>query len=87
MLGKFITFEGGEGSGKSTQARRLSDHLWRIGIHTLLTREPGGSERAERIREFLLSGRAKALGTFAETILFSAARLDHLEKTIRPALA
>ncbi|WP_046863437.1 dTMP kinase [Microvirga massiliensis] len=87
MPGAFITFEGGEGAGKSTQIERLRRRLEAQGHSVLVTREPGGSERAERIREFLLSGRAKALGTFAETILFSAARLDHLEKTIRPALA
>jgi dTMP kinase len=87
MPGAFITFEGGEGAGKSTQIARLRRRLEAQGLSVLVTREPGGSERAERIREFLLSGRAKALGTFAETVLFSAARLDHLEKTIRPALA
>ncbi len=87
MRGRFITFEGGEGVGKSTQIRRLAAALNDIGIETLLTREPGGSPHAEKLREVLLSGRAKHFGPFAETILFNAARDDHLAVTIRPALA
>jgi dTMP kinase len=87
MKGRFITFEGGEGVGKSTQIRRLATSLAGLGIETLLTREPGGSPHAEKLREVLLSGGAKPFGAFAETILFNAARDDHLEVTIRPALA
>jgi dTMP kinase len=86
MRGAFITFEGGEGAGKSTQVDRLRRRLEGRGASVVVTREPGGSPRAERIREFLLDGRAKDLGSFAEALLFSAARLDHLAKTIRPAL-
>ena len=85
-LGKFITFEGGEGSGKSTQARLLAERLASAGIKTLLTREPGGSKKAEFIRSLLLSGKIKHFGPFAEALMFSLARLDHLEKAIRPAL-
>ena len=84
--GRFITFEGGEGTGKSTQARRLAERLVKTGEETVLTREPGGSERAEQIREFLLSEKGKSIGALAEAILFSAARDDHLEHLIRPAL-
>lgn len=85
--GRFITFEGGEGAGKSTQIRRLRDHLERLGIACLVTREPGGSPGAEAIRDLILSGAAKPFGTFAETLMFFAARDDHLAVTIRPALA
>ncbi len=84
--GKFITIEGGEGTGKSTQLHRLAERLEQAGHAVLATREPGGSERAEKIREFLLSDEAKDIGPFAEAILFSAARDDHLETAIRPAL-
>lgn len=84
--GKFITFEGGEGAGKSTQAAGLSERLNELGRQTVLTREPGGSEKAEAIREFLLSGRAQPFGAVGEAMLFYAARDDHLEQTIRPAL-
>ncbi|GLS20301.1 thymidylate kinase [Labrys miyagiensis] len=87
MRGRFITFEGGEGVGKSTQIRRLAASLNNLGVQTLMTREPGGSPHAEKLREVLLSGGAKPFGPFAETILFNAARDDHLEATIRPALA
>jgi dTMP kinase len=86
-VGKFITFEGGEGAGKSTQARLLHNRLGGVGIKSLLTREPGGSPRAEAIREMLLSGKAKALGPTGEAVLFYVARDSHLELTIRPALA
>lgn len=86
--GSFITFEGGEGAGKSTQIRRLAAHLRaRSGRPVLTTREPGGSVKAETIREALLSGLAKPYGPFAEALLFSAARIDHLDTRIRPALA
>lgn len=84
--GKFITLEGGEGTGKSTQARRLADRLKEHGIPCVLTREPGGSTVAEIIRHVILSGAAKPLGAEAETMLFAAARDDHLVQTIRPAL-
>ncbi len=86
MRGKFITFEGGEGTGKSTQARLLADRLEGLGIAVVLTREPGGSTGAEIIRHVLLSGGAKPLGAEVEAVLFSAARSDHLDHTIRPAL-
>lgn len=84
--GRFITFEGGEGAGKSTQARRLAEFLESRGIHSVLTREPGGSPGAEIIRHVLLSGAAEPFGPEAETILFGAARRDHLISTILPAL-
>lgn len=86
MRGKFITFEGGEGSGKSTQARLLGERLKTLGVGVKLTREPGGSPAAEVIRHVLLSGAAKPLGAEAEAMLFAAARDDHLATTIRPAL-
>lgn len=86
MVGKFITFEGGEGAGKSTQIRRLSVRLAEAGVQVIETREPGGTPAAEAIRKILLSGRAKALGPEAEAILFAAARADHVDRLIRPAL-
>lgn len=86
--GAFITFEGGEGAGKSTQIARLAAHLRETaGREVVTTREPGGTPQAERIREVLLAGRAKGHGPFAEALLFSAARIDHLDRLIRPALA
>jgi dTMP kinase len=85
--GSFITFEGGEGSGKSTHARLLAEHLQTLGIEVVLTREPGGSPGAEIIRHILLSGLAKPLGAETEAILFAAARDDHVRNTIAPALA
>jgi dTMP kinase len=86
MRGRFITFEGGEGSGKSTQTKLLADRLKRLGLQVVLTREPGGSPGAEVIRHVLLSGAAKPLGTHAEAILFAAARDDHVREIIQPAL-
>ena len=86
MRGQFITFEGGEGSGKSTHTRLLAERLKALGIEVVLTREPGGSPGAEIIRHVLLSGLAKPLGPETETILFAAARDDHVRTTIRPAL-
>ncbi|RAI31345.1 dTMP kinase, partial [Rhodoplanes serenus] len=86
MRGKFITFEGGEGSGKSTQATRLAERLRALGIAVVQTREPGGSPGAEIVRHVLLAGAAKPLGPEAEAMLFAAARADHLDRTIRPAL-
>jgi dTMP kinase len=87
MRGKFITFEGGEGTGKSTQAGLLAHKLESLGLGVLLTREPGGSPGAEIIRHVLLSGAAKPLGADAEAMLFAAAREDHVRCTIAPALA
>lgn len=84
--GRFITLEGGEGVGKSTQVKALADSLASRGIDVLLTREPGGSEGAERIRELLLAGAEDRWGPRAEALLFAAARADHVEKTVRPAL-
>lgn len=85
-LGKFITFEGGEGSGKSTHTALLAERLRARGLDVVLTREPGGSPGAEIIRHIILSGIAKPLGTETETILFAAARDDHVNATILPAL-
>src|SRR5438105_6273884 len=87
MRGKFITIEGGEGTGKSTHAAFLSDRLKSLGIEVLRTREPGGSPGAEVIRHVPLSGVAKPLGVEAEALLFAAARGDHVDHTIEPALA
>ena len=87
MRGKFITLEGGEGTGKSTQAAMLALRLEALGLGVLLTREPGGSPGAEIIRHVLLSGAAKPLGPHAETLLFAAARDDHVHSAIEPALA
>jgi dTMP kinase len=87
MQGKFITFEGGEGTGKSTHAAMLARRLESLGVAVLLTREPGGSPGAEVIRHVLLSGAAKPFGPEAEAILFAAARDDHLQCTILPALS
>jgi dTMP kinase len=84
--GRFITFEGGEGTGKSTQVRRLAERLRLHGREVVETREPGGSPGAEAIRHLLLAGVAKPLGTEAEAMLFAAARDDHMSATIRPAL-
>src|ERR1700758_1044916 len=84
--GRFITFEGGEGSGKSTQIKKLSEHLEAAHLHTIITREPGGSPGAEIIRHLVLSGMGKLLGPEAETLLFAAARDDHVRSVIRPAL-
>lgn len=86
MRGKFITFEGGEGAGKSTQAAMLAQRLEALGIRVHLTREPGGSPGAEIIRHVLLSGAAKPFGPDVEAMLFAAARDDHVQCTILPAL-
>lgn len=85
--GRFLTLEGGEGVGKSTLSKALAGKLEKRGIAVELTREPGGSPKAERIREALLSGQVKPYGAFAEALMFSAARIDHLDSRIRPALA
>lgn len=84
--GKFITFEGGEGSGKSTQAQLLVDRLRAQGFGPVLTREPGGSPFAEQVRSLILDPRTESHSALSEALLFYAARADHLEKTIRPAL-
>lgn len=83
----FISFEGIDGSGKSTQARRLAQVLNARGTETLLTREPGGSEGAEEIRRLLVEGRGERWSPETELLLFTAARRDHIERLIRPALA
>ena len=84
--GRFITLEGGEGVGKSTQVKALADALRERGIDVLVTREPGGSEGAEKVRGLLLAGPEEQWGPLAEVLLFAAARADHVEKAIRPAL-
>jgi dTMP kinase len=84
--GQFITFEGGEGSGKSTQIKTLAERLNGADLRTLVTREPGGSPGAEVVRHLLLSGMGKLLGPEAETLLFTAARDDHVHAVIEPAL-
>jgi dTMP kinase len=86
MRGRFITFEGGEGTGKSVQASMLANRLRALGLSVVLTREPGGSPGAEIIRHVILSGAAKPFGAHAEAILFAAARDDHIRHTIAPAL-
>ncbi|WP_407164476.1 dTMP kinase [Bradyrhizobium sp. ORS 111] len=86
LRGRFITFEGGEGSGKSTQIRRLAERLDAAKLRAIVTREPGGSPGAEIIRHLVLSGMGKLLGPDAETLLFAAARDDHVRTVILPAL-
>jgi dTMP kinase len=85
--GRFITFEGGEGAGKSTQVALLVDRLRARGLEVVRTREPGGSEGAEEIRAIALNGDAARWSPMTETMLMFAARSDHLDKTIRPALS
>jgi len=85
--GRFITFEGGEGAGKTTQARLLVERLRAAGLDVIQTREPGGSPGAEEIRNIAVSGEADRWSPRTETLLMYAARSDHLERTIRPALA
>ncbi len=82
----FITFEGGEGSGKTTQCKMLYDFLLKSGVDAVLTREPGGTKSAEEIRNILLVGSPDKLGTIAETLLYMASRSEHWEKVIKPAL-
>ncbi|WHA39901.1 dTMP kinase [Agrobacterium larrymoorei] len=84
--GLFISFEGGEGAGKSTQIRILAETLRNRGLDVVVTREPGGSPGAEAVRHVLLSGAAEAFGVRMEAMLFAAARNDHVEEVIRPAL-
>jgi len=85
--GRFITFEGGEGSGKSTQIKAIAQRLDATKLRTIVTREPGGSPGAEIIRHLVLSGMGKLLGADAETLLFAAARDDHVRSVIQPALS
>lgn len=83
---RFITFEGGEGVGKSTQVKRLVAALGQRSIEAVRTREPGGTPQAEAVRAFILQGRSEAWGPGAEAVLFAAARLDHVNKLIAPNL-
>lgn len=85
--GSFISFEGGEGAGKSTQIRRLAERLSAAGHDVVVTREPGGSPGAEAIRDLLVNGAADRWSPVTETLLMYASRRDHLERVIRPALA
>ncbi len=85
--GRFITFEGGEGAGKSTQVRRLVARLQARGLEVTATREPGGSPGAEAIRDLVLTGAADRWSPVTETLLMYGARRDHIERTIAPALA
>jgi dTMP kinase len=87
MAQRFITFEGGEGTGKSTHAQLLAGRLESAGINTLVTHEPGGSLAAEVLRHLLLSGDARPFGVEVEALLFALARNDHVRNTIEPALA
>ena len=89
MGGYFITFEGGEGSGKTTQLQSLADHLesYVSGLELLLTREPGGTESAESIRQLLVTGRADRWRPATEAMLMSASRHEHVVHVLRPALA
>ena len=84
--GAFISFEGGDGAGKSTQIMRLADCLRAAGHEVVVTREPGGSEGAEAIRALLVRGSADRWSSLTEALLMYAARADHIEKTIRPAI-
>jgi len=86
MSGKFISFEGGEGSGKSTQLRLLALAFEKARLPFLATREPGGSAGAEKIRSLLVSGEVDAWDALTETLLFNAARADHINKLIKPAM-
>jgi dTMP kinase len=86
IRGQFITFEGGEGAGKSTQVRILAERLSAAGIEVVATREPGGSPGAEAIRALLVTGDPDRWSAVSETLLMYAARRDHIERTIRPAL-
>lgn len=86
MRGRFISLEGGEGAGKSTQAARLSAVLEARGIATLVTREPGGTDGAEGVRSLLMQGPVNRWSAYSETLLFAAARADLVEKRINPAL-
>lgn len=84
---RFVTFEGGEGVGKSTQVKRLAANLGRVDIEAVRTREPGGTPKAEAIRSLILQGHSESWGVGAEAVLFAAARLDHVNQLIAPNLA
>ncbi|MDE2562530.1 MAG: dTMP kinase [Sphingomonadales bacterium] len=86
MTGRFVSFEGGEGAGKSTQACMLANALVARGLEVVVTREPGGTPGAEAIRKLLLTTEGEGWGARAEALLFAAARSDHVERLIRPAL-
>lgn len=86
MRGKFITFEGCEGSGKSTQLKLLSEYLTKAGVDFILTREPGGSGISEDIRKIILNGKNTAMCDECEALLYAAARIQHLREVIAPAL-
>ncbi len=86
MLGRFITFEGGEGAGKSTQIARAADWLRSHGVQVLVTREPGGTPRAERLRTILLERDTEAMPQSCELLLMFAARATHLDNLVRPAV-
>ena len=86
MAGKFISFEGGEGAGKSTQTKLLAGALQKRGVDVVLTREPGGSPGAEEIRKLLVEGEPERWTPLAETLLFLAARSDHVARLIAPSL-
>jgi len=86
LSGLLITFEGGEGAGKSTQILALADHLRAQGFEVIVTREPGGSAGAEAVRHVILSGAAETYGPAMEALLFAAARSDHVDQKIRPAI-
>lgn len=83
---RFLTFEGGEGVGKSTQVKRLVAALARHGVTAVRTREPGGTPKAEAVRSFILQGRSESWGVGAEAVLFAAARLDHVTQLVAPSL-
>lgn len=87
MRGRFITFEGCEGSGKSTQIRLLSEKLTQAGVDFIVTREPGGSDVAEQIRKIILDGKNTAMCDECEALLYAAARVQHLREIVEPALA
>lgn len=87
MSGCFITFEGGEGTGKSTQVRLFAERLEQAGVQVKTTREPGGTPLAERLRNVILSGEAKVAGPAMEAVLFAAARADHINRLIKPAVS
>ena len=87
MRGKFVTFEGCEGSGKSTQIRLLSEKLTALGVDFIVTREPGGSDVAEQIRTIILDGKNTAMCDECEALLYAAARIQHLKEIVEPALS
>lgn len=86
MRGKFVTFEGCEGSGKSTQIRLLGEKLTQAGVDFIITREPGGSDVAEQIRRIILDGKNTAMCDECEALLYAAARVQHLKEIVVPAL-